>query len=197
MKRKGLRHVLPVVFTIVYVVLVYVGDRQDHSTSRSAHNSQAVPEPDDLNSETVEGVGWDPDPHGPPASVQCAIGMNLPAVIAALPAILLAEKFSPERETSEHVGYLVGGLFVPALWFLVGRWFDRRLGLLPPIVRRRQNLGVELVALVLLLIVDCFLFFALLTGEIYHGIFTVVALAGWISFAALCLYHRVRTRTAV
>ena len=52
-----------------------------------------------------------------------------------MPVFLMLWKISPH--VSDPIIYAIIGLFVPLLWFLVGRWLDGVLGLLPAKPQRK------------------------------------------------------------
>jgi len=73
----------------------------------------------------------------PPRSIEIAMALNIPAGIAAIPVGLLFEfatggcEHASRATWHEAASYLYIAAFVFGQWFLIGRWYDRRRGLLP------------------------------------------------------------------
>jgi len=179
----GLRHFLPVVFTMLYAALIYVGDRQEQTVRVSpAHY------PDDAASDEASF------PAPPPLPMQLAVGINLPAVLAALPAVFVGEWLAPSSVERGSLGYVIIGMFVPLFWFGIGRRLDRRYGLLPPRQRKIRPSIFLMVPFVVLLVLDWFLLLAL-RGANYQGIFKLSAVI-WVSLAVVALYMRLRIPTS-
>jgi dipeptide/tripeptide permease len=171
--KKQLRHILPVCFTVLYAVLIF-------ATSREGQAIRNPPPPSQL-------VDSDLQPYHPPVAAQWALAINLPAVIASMPVLLMLWKSSP----SDQITYVVIGLFVPLLWFLVGRWFDRVLGLLPAKPQSKRSL-LAVLGFVTFLAVDGFVIFVMVNDEFYQLNFTMIGIVAWLAFAALCFYMRMR-----
>jgi hypothetical protein len=177
---KGLRHILPVCFTVLYAVLMLSAWRQEEA----ARHRPAVESMDDMYM----------PPYNPPRAAQWALGLNLPAVVASLPTLWIVSRIAPH--TNDPLVYAIIGFFVPLLWFLVGRWLDRRIGLLPP-RPEKQTSAFAIAGLAALLFLDGFLIFAVMNAEVYQGKFTMISMAAWLSFAAFCLYLRIRRQPVV
>lgn len=109
----GLRHLLPVTFTTAYVILVWTGYPEDHARHLRAERGEY-----ELFSDIppVKPIVW-------------AMGMNLPAAAAALPGVILLDKFAPVA--AYYGGYFLTGSITPAFWFLFGGWLDRKIGFQP------------------------------------------------------------------
>jgi hypothetical protein len=53
--------------------------------------------------------------------------------------IVFVSTLTVPKEMLELINYVLFGLFVPVLWYFVGRWFDGRL--IPPGAPRSSNFG--------------------------------------------------------
>jgi hypothetical protein len=120
MKRIGLRRLLPIVFTLVQVLLVWFTlahqPRASTNVSRnSAYRSVAYQE--------GAGIPMEPSEAPPLKPVQkAALILNLPAVLLAE---LIAAVLSPRNGM---VAMYLSIAFAPLVWYAVGRWIDGLLG---------------------------------------------------------------------
>src|SRR5258708_1365969 len=79
----GLRHLLPVVFTALYIVLIQSTWREELDYRQRLEHART---------HSDESDEWDTDYRTPHPSVQWALGISLPAVSAAV-AILMATAY--------------------------------------------------------------------------------------------------------
>ena len=113
MHRIPYRYVLPWLAVIVTAALYFVGRQQQMG---------------------IDPSGWDGPP---PRPIEFAVVLNVPAVIAALPGGLLYELATGGLDHPSHTRWheIISNLYLAALvfgqWLVIGRWFDRRRGLLP------------------------------------------------------------------
>lgn len=119
-------------------------------------------------------ANWDGPP---PRPTEIAQAFSVPAEIAALPGFLLLAAALHATSDITRLGrydalleiYL--GVFVFGQWFLIGRWVDRRRGLLPP---PASKLPANF---------SCFLYVAAILGSlsfVCFGVFLMVH-SGWMS----------------
>jgi hypothetical protein len=172
--RLGLRHILPALLLPLYIILVVSGERQigplTPEQRRELANMDMLPTP---------------------TATHLAVAINLPAIAPDLPIFAAIQFFGGERiKQSRWVNYTVFGLFVPVLWYFVGRWVDRRVGL-APIVMRNPSYSAKAG-------------FALLVGLTAFAVITIVggrnkaistALLCWAVFGAIALYVRITRET--
>jgi hypothetical protein len=170
-----LRHILPVCLTLLYAILISAANRQEQAMRNN------------LRLRPPQSAVSDLPPYRPPVAAQWALAVNLPAVVASLPVLLMLWKSSP----SNPITYMVIGLFVPLLWFLVGRWLDRVLGLLPA-KRRPQRSPLAVLGFVGFLAIDGFVVFVMVNERFYELNFTMIGMVAWLAFAALWFYMRMR-----
>lgn len=171
-----LRHILPVCFTVLYAVLIFAADREQQAINH--------PPPSQFVS--------DSPPYRPPLAAQWAFAINLPAVIASMPVFLMLWKISPH--VSDPIVYAIIGLFVPLLWFLVGRWLDGVLGLLPAKSNAKQS-PLAVLGFVSFLAIDGFVVFIMVNERSYELNFMGIVV--WLGFAALWFYMRMRRASPV
>ncbi len=112
MKRLSLRILFPIVAAVLFALLSFAGTRQPHiiDSGQSCDN----------------GVCWGVDPVdiGTPADI-LLLAFNLPALIALLPLSPLVYWVD-----SGMVLRTAWGVAAVGQWFLIGRYFDTRRGLL-------------------------------------------------------------------
>lgn len=119
MRRIGLRRFLPTVFTLAQVVLVCF---------TLAHHPHRVSVFHDSGYHRVlyqEGTDvLELPPETPPLNTfkKVSLILNLPAMFLA---IVIESIFSPQNDS---VGMYVSIVFVPFIWYAVGRWLDGLLG---------------------------------------------------------------------
>ena len=115
MKRVSLRIVFPILAAVLFAILSFAATRQNHVVDLEGwgHSSDTK-------------IPWGPEPVdiGPPADV-VLLAFNLPSLIALLPLLPLTYWVD-----SEMVLRTAWGLGAVAQWFLIGRYFDTRRGLL-------------------------------------------------------------------
>jgi hypothetical protein len=172
-----LRHILPVCFTVLYAVLIFAANREEQAIRNH-------PPPPQLIS--------DLQPYRTPLAAQWALAINLPAVIASMPVFLMIWKISPH--VSDLVIYAIIGLFVPLLWFLVGRWLDNVLGLLPAKSNPKRS-PLAVLGCVSFLAIDGFVVFVMVNERFYELNF--MGMVVWLGFAALWFYMRMRRASPV
>lgn len=120
MQRIGLRRVLPLVFTLVQVLLVWFTLAHQARASANVFRNSGY-----RSVAYQEGAGIPMEPlEAPPLKPvqKAALILNLPAMFLA---VLIAAVFSPRNETAEMYLSIV---FVPLVWYAVGRWIDGLLG---------------------------------------------------------------------
>jgi hypothetical protein len=126
-------------------------------------------------------------PHVPPKAFQLALALNLPAALAALP-VGLAGNLLPPRYRHPWMGVALTGLLVPPLWYCVGGWLDRRIGLAPALTRKRSS-DLSGAGFVFLVLVAAFAVFGLINGRVHQGgVVFFVGLLVWSVFGALVLW---------
>lgn len=123
-RRFGLRHLLPVVESVLYVLLWTSGMAVDSLPARPA--SEQVESPHVIN--VQEGIQW--VPQKPPSfslPTKFAICLNLPAfMLAAIVASVL------HRQSLMWLFWCSALIALP-LWYSIGRFADREIGLLPSV----------------------------------------------------------------
>lgn len=133
-RRFGLRHILPFAESLLYVILWTTGSAID---TRRAEAVPQIAEPRLVYvQESIESYAW--KPQQPPSfstPTKLAICMNLPAFFAA--ALVCA---ALHRESLMWLFYTSGLLALP-LWYGIGWWIDRAIGLIPASHRRRRITG--------------------------------------------------------
>ena len=105
LRRIGFRRLLPVLNLVLYAASMCIGNASESGQTRMsaahAHGGEA---------DTI------------PTRVKIAVALNVPAVIAAFLLNAIAFHFQTNRV------FLLAVLFIPLLWYPVGKWFDRRVG---------------------------------------------------------------------
>jgi len=172
----GLRHILPVLLLPLYIILVVSGERQrEPLTPNQAFwlaNSDMLPPT--------------------PLATQLALAINLPAIAPDLPIFAAIHFFGGERlRQTQWVNYAVFGLFVPVLWYFVGSWVDRRVGLAPIVMRNPSYLAKA--GFALLVVLAAFSVIVTVGGRGNKTIST--ALLCWTVFGAIALYMRITRET--
>jgi len=107
--------VFPILAAALFAILSFAATRQNHVVDLEGWEH---------SSDTKISWGQEPVDIGPPAEV-VLLAFNLPALIALLPLFPLAYWVD-----SEMVLRTAWGLGAVAQWFLIGRYFDSRRGLL-------------------------------------------------------------------
>src|SRR5208282_127494 len=133
--RFGLRHLLPIVESLLYVILWTTGLVID--TQWSAAPPQSPIHPRLVYAQETGVIEW--KPQKPPSfslPTKFAICLNLPSFIAA--ALLCS---ALHRESLMALFWTSGLLGLP-LWYAMGRWIDRETGWLPRPHRYRRNSSV-------------------------------------------------------
>lgn len=187
--RIAFRRILPIVQLVLFIALLSVGKAQEDALSARFEAARAG------QAKTAGGaIAWDlrtlSHYYGPVPVVVCE-SINLPAILVAGALELLF----PEMKWLSYVGAAIA---VAGLWYLLGLWLDRRLGLLPPGTRRPRGSLVRVLAWVALIILGGFsviVFAFLLLGETHHGWPTLVAriaLMVWSAFGAMIFGLRIR-----
>jgi hypothetical protein len=171
------RYVLPLSAVMLTTALYFVGRLQQRG---------------------IEPGYWDGPP---PRSIEIAMALNIPAGIAAIPVDLLFEfatggfEHASRATWHEAAGILYIAAFVFGQWFLVGRWYDRRRGLLPssstiPVLRTSRI--VHVVALVGSLLFICFGIWHMLHNGWTSTWITGAGIAAWGSIASIAVVPRLR-----
>jgi hypothetical protein len=190
MHRTGLRHLRPIVLTALYAALAHSGNlqQQKYYEAERARVDKQKQQPLHYGEASIN---WDMPPM-PPRAIQLAYGINLPAVVVAVPIL-----FGTRDELT--ISWAIGA-FVPLLWFFVGRWFDRRVGWLP--LKHIQAGSKIKIAAFYVCSVACgilafFLFAELILEGAHHGFFFPLAAAIWLSFGAVCFFVQMNNQRKV
>jgi hypothetical protein len=120
MRRIGLRRLLPLVFTLIHVVLVwYTLAQQPHVPAGVFRDSEyrgvAYQEGVGVQMESLEAPPLNP-------AQKVSIIVDLPAIFLA---VLIGFVLLPRNETA---WMYVSIPFVPFVWYAIGRWLDGLLG---------------------------------------------------------------------
>jgi predicted Co/Zn/Cd cation transporter (cation efflux family) len=177
--RLGFRQILPVFLLTLYVILVVSGERQREPLTPEDREFLA-------NSDMLRA---------PPVVIQIALAVNLPAIALALPVALAVHYLGGRRvKHGEGATYSVVGCFVPILWYLVGRWVDRRTGRIPSVMRKPSKVTK---ACLVLLVILTLLAAAASAGSHLAGGDRVMRLSVflWSPFGAAVLYVRMTRET--
>lgn len=177
--RLGFRHALPILLLLLYVILIAVSGEW-----------QREPLPPEVARQLADMDLTPP----PPLAMQIAVAVNLPAALPTIP-IVLAENWL-RGGTSARLDYVVFGLFVPVLWYFVGRWVDRRVGLATRVTRSPSRIAT--IGFAFLVVVTIFAAAGLVGGRPQggHGDRMVrFAAFLWAAFAAVVLYVRITRET--
>jgi hypothetical protein len=141
----GFRRLLPVLFTLVHLGLLFYALSLHHHTQSGLSNPLTYR----LVAYQEETIQWEPREPKPLTQPQkLAIVFNLPALLIAIP--IAAVLFH-----GSDTGMLYGSLpFVPIVWYGVGRWLDGLAGYIPrsPVLHstvRRCFAGVSLFSLIM------------------------------------------------
>jgi hypothetical protein len=166
MREIGFRRFLPVLVSVSVLLLFLFGWISERRARRGCN--VYVNEIPSVTVFAQEGPGV-PDfsplrecPHGLDLAAGVALVLIVPAAIAAAPLAFVAAQFSDTAGLVTVIALLA--LFVPALWYFVGRYIDRQLGWMPRPVkllsrtRRRclQGLLIVITVVLLLLFVTAF-----------------------------------------
>lgn len=180
--RIGLRHALPIALTVVYVALTAKGDAELRAREQRRVQLEKAAPPGE--------VFWDIRDGPPPRAIEVETSINLPAEGAAFPPQLLVDLVPITPRERELLSYAVSGVFVAILWYLVGRWCDRRLEILPRI-RRKWN-PMAYLGFVVVSIGAAVLGLGGLAMYSSHGGMFPFGLVLWAMFGGNVLYHHVR-----
>jgi hypothetical protein len=176
--RLGLRHILPALLLPLYIILVVSGERQIGPLTPEQRRELA-------------------NMHMPtPLATELAIAINLPAIAPALPTFAAIYFFGGEPVMKTRwVDSAVFGLFVPVLWYFVGPWVDRRVGLAPIVMRNSSHLAKA--GFALLVVLAAFSIIVIVGGRGWnpHNKSISTALLCWTVFGAIALYVRITRET--
>jgi hypothetical protein len=128
-RRIGFRRLLPILFTLMHVALLFYATAQRHRTLSSADGDSAY----HPAAYQESSIAWEPmEPKPLVIAEKLGIVLNFPAFVLAIPITLLFFH-------GKDMGLWYASLpFVPLVWYGVGRWFDRLLGYIshsPPVRR--------------------------------------------------------------
>jgi hypothetical protein len=137
---------------------------------------------------------WYPETphHYQPPAMSLAFAINLPAYFVFEPMELTLNRF---LRPPIYVHWILGVVVTALLWYLVGLWFDRRLGLggpRAPLLKKVPRLLLWPVALLfgamwLYSVNPGTFFWVFLRGSIYK-----LAYWPWLAFAAVVLFEKWR-----
>jgi len=124
MHKLSFRRILPFAFTLLHLVTMLYSV----SHHRNPASSEALAPGYTSVSYQEDGiVRWEPIEPRPLSPAQKV------AIILNLPAILIASPIAAILFHGEDIGLLSTALlFVPLIWYGIGRWLDRMLGYIPP-----------------------------------------------------------------
>lgn len=155
MPRVGYRRLLPMINAIIYRILIYSGlsIRQHEVLQRKfrSFSPGSVVLVDACWQQEGAGV-WEPitDGHWLPGLHHAAFAIDLLAILVAAvmglgsSLVLGVNKLPCGSSWDENLVIATCIFFFVAVpWFLVGRWFDRRVGMLPP-PRLRASRGANI-----------------------------------------------------
>ena len=176
--RLGWRHILPVLLLPLYIILIVSGERQIGPLTPEQRRELA-------------------NMHMPtPLATELAIAINLPVIAPALPTFAATYFIWGERAMhTRWIDSAVFGLFVPVLWYLVGRWVDRRIGLAPVVMRNTSYLAKA--GFALLVVLAAFAVITIVGGRGWgdHDKSLSTALLCWTVFGMIALYIRITRET--
>jgi hypothetical protein len=138
-------------------------------------------------------LGWNPRciDFAAPTAEELAYGLNAPAMVAASLFDPLVDRLHLGCMESEYLGHAATGLFVPLLWYLIGRLIDNRdSARLRRHTRARRfwvYLGVLVLSAAAVLVLASFLRTSLVDFLVVR-----VFMLGWIGFGILTLVARLR-----
>lgn len=188
MKRIRFRRVLPIVQLALFVALLVVGKQEQraYEAGREAARVASL-----SKGETgSEVIIWHLLRRYVPPALRINGAVNFPVELAAG----LLGTGSSIKPDSLEMKWVVKGLGVLVLWFSVGIWLDRRLGLVPAPPQHRPWRIVQVLTKIACAV--CVLFAALMT---YVAIYThhddhlvYVPSAAWAAFGALVLALLIR-----
>lgn len=101
-----------------------------------------------------------------PVPEQVADGINFPAVIAATLTILPFDDLLHNGASKELAMHVVTAMYVPLLWFLIGKRLDRRTTIKANLVSKRMR-ALSVVAMVGLLLAGILMPWAFSEGQRY------------------------------
>ncbi len=97
---------------------------------------------------------------------QIASGLNFPAVAAAALSVVPFENRLSTGASRELAMHILAALYIPLLWYLIGRWIDKRAGMSTgPLSRGIKTLAVS--GLVGLLLLGILLLWSFIEGQRY------------------------------
>jgi hypothetical protein len=118
------RVLLPIIMSVMNLLLAVWSSHENAQQLNAGTSLTARYQPVSLQND-APAVGFRPVEIEPGIAVKVAIILNLPAVYAGLICASLLHR------ESEPAVIAVSTLFVPWLWLGIGRWIDRRRGILP------------------------------------------------------------------
>lgn len=171
MRSIAFRRILPIVQLALFVALVLVSFEQDRLRRVERENTN----------------GWYIEELGPPFPMEVCVAINAPALFVALAPLVVLD-LTGSATDSEVAVLIVGGISVALLWYVVGLWIDRRLGLVaaPPKRLPGPFRRVFAWAVWAILVGATAMFsYALYGGAMPHARSSGISLAGWIWFLAI------------
>jgi hypothetical protein len=179
MRRIAYRKILPATQLAVYVLLIWYG-----CPYRRTWQSWSATRPDAVENWNLEWID------GPPNfEEQLALGLNSPALLSTL----LLIPFDAHLRTGaakELASYSVMALFVPFLWYVVGRRLDRRGGTAAP--RPSMIRRVLIIAGLLVSAVVAVLMVVALVVRLGEGLTARVLILAWASWGILLCFRAIR-----
>lgn len=134
MRRVGFRRVLPIVFTVAHLVLIWFTAAQE---PRRTTNILSEPSYSAVAYQEGTGIPTMPLERPPLHPVQrIAIILELPVMFLAL---LIGGVLFPRNEMA---WMYVSIAFVPPVWYCIGRWLDGLLGYIAPLRLSRTLRGL-------------------------------------------------------
>jgi small-conductance mechanosensitive channel len=184
MLRIAYRHILPVAQLSVYVLLVWYGCSY-RPTSQHMFENWITPRP-------PFPTAWYPAwIDGPPSfEEQVARGINTPPVFVSMLILIPFDSVFPDGASRELASHFLEALFIPVLWYAIGRRLDRRMaGPMSASVARKALTwaGLTTACLVTLLITFTF---ARSLGELFVGRLLILAWGVIGTWICLKMIHR-------
>ena len=191
MPRIGFRRILPILQRALFIAIVSVSYARDQA-KKAAQEAEEAGRPS----------GWIMMDHSPPPlDVDLVMSLNAPAVVAGVVlGGLVAGVLGLEEQ---HFSWLPGGsdtawlfpiaLFLVLQWYLVGRWYDRRVGLAPQPMPRPPGRLRRFVGWAGLILAGVFGFLCLGRSFFSHidSCFEI-SLAVWFFIAAVAQLQKIR-----
>jgi hypothetical protein len=172
MRSIAFRRILPIVQLALFVALVLVSYEQDRLRRAEWENTN----------------GWNIGALRPPFPMEVCVAINAPALFVALASLVVLDLTGSDTD-SEVAVLIVGGISVALLWYVVGLWIDRRLGLVAAPPERlhgslRRVLGWTVWG-ILVCATAVFSYAMLYRDAMPHARSFGISLAGWIWFLAM------------